>query len=194
MMFDSDAVVNHQSLIVRMISPRLAIAATLLVLCAGCNSDDAQLSALRDQLMLPEEPAAAATVSEAKATAASDRDVVVVGRIVDDEIEAFVPGQAVFLIAEILPGHEGHGGKDHVDNCPFCKRRAAKAPRAAVQCVDESGKPLDVDARKLFAVQPGDTVVVRGKGEVQTDLDVFQITADGIYVRTAAMNDSSSHQ
>lgn len=180
------AVVMTRIPIDRMLTFQLAVALTLLALSTGCNREDAQVTALREQLMLPQEPASPTTVSEAKANIATDREVVVVGRILDDEIEAFVPGQAVFLISEILPGHEGHGGKEHIDNCPFCKRRAAKAPRAAVQCVDESGKPLDVDARKLFAVEPGDTVVVRGQGEVLTDWDVFQVTADGIYVRTSS--------
>ncbi len=173
-----------------MLASQLAVALTLLALSTGCNREEAQIAALREQLMLPQEPADTTTVSEGKAATPTDPDVVVVGRILDDESEAFVPGQAIFLIAEVLPGREGHSGKEHIDNCPFCQRRAAKAPRATVQCVDDSGKPLDVDARQLFAVQPGDTVVVRGKGEVQTDLDTFQVTAEGIYVRPASRSDA----
>jgi hypothetical protein len=61
--------------------------------------------------------------------------------------------------------------------------KAAQAPYAAVQFVDSSGEPLAVDARKLFGIQVGDTVVIRGQGEVLADLDMFQVTADGIYVR-----------
>ena len=115
--------------------------------------------------------------------AATKPNVLFVGRVAADEHETFVPGQASFLVTEILAGEQGHGGKDHADNCPFCKRKAAAAPRAAVQFLDAAGQTLDIDGRKLFGIAPGDTVVIRGTGELQTELDLFLVTADGIYVR-----------
>lgn len=152
-------------------------------LLVGCAAEDPQVVTLRQRFLLPEEPTASTSVSDARDAAAEDPDVLFVARVAYDEHEAFVPGRAVLFVSEILPEQEGHGGKDHVDNCPFCKRKAAKAPRAAVQFVDESGEPLAVDARELFNVQPGDTVVVRGKGEVLPEANMLQVEADGIYVR-----------
>ncbi|MEX0820431.1 MAG: hypothetical protein WD070_12595, partial [Pirellulaceae bacterium] len=159
----------------------------VLLFFTGCTAEteDPQVLALRQQLSLAAEPESVATIADAKAAAAENPDVVFVGRIGAGEHEPFVPGQASFVVTEILPDEDGHGGKSHADNCPFCKRQAADAPRAAVQFVDASGKTLAIDARKLFGIQPGDTVVVRGKGEVLGELDMFQVTADGIYVRQA---------
>ena len=158
------------------------LAASVLLL-AGCSQEDPQLAALRERLLLTLEPAAATTIADAKAAAAENPDVLFVARIAQDEHEAFVPGRAAFLVTEILADEAGHGGKDHADNCPFCSRKAAEAPQAAVQFLGESGQPLAVDARKLFGIRPGDTVVIRGQGEVLAELDMFQVAADGIYVR-----------
>jgi len=149
----------------------------------GCSYEDPEHTALRRQFLLDEEPDSPTTIAEAKSAASENPNVSFVGRIAYDEDEAFVPGQAVFVVTEILPGEHDHGGKQHADNCPFCKRKAAKAPRAAVQVVGDSGEPLDVDARELFGMQTGDTVVVRGQGQVLAPLDLFQVTADGIYLR-----------
>ena len=50
------------------------------------------------------------------------------------------------------------------------------------------GKELPVDARKLFGVDAGSVVVVRGSGvfDPKLGIPVLQITADGIHVRPAA--------
>jgi hypothetical protein len=106
-----------------------------------------------------------------------------VGRIDTGEHDAFTPGQASFLVKEILPDEHGHADEHHADNCPFCKRKEANAPRAAVQFVDETGQTLAVDARKLFEIEPGDSVVIRGRGEWLADVDLFLVTADGIYMQ-----------
>lgn len=154
-----------------------------LLLLAGCSAEDPRIVALRNRLLLLAEPAAATTIAEAKAAVIEKPDVLFVARVAADEHEAFVPGQASFLVTEILPDEHGHGGKDHTDNCPFCKRKAAEGPRAAVQFLDAAGETLDIDGRKLFCINPGDTVVIRGTGELMPDLDLFVVTADGIYVR-----------
>jgi len=157
--------------------------AVIVLSLAGCAQEDPQLVALREQLLLTAEPAEATTISEAKAGASENPRVVFVARVTGDEREAFVPGHAAFVVTEILADDDGHGGKDHADNCPFCQRKSATAPRAAVQFVDESGQPLAVDSLKLFGIRSGDAVVICGKGELLAELDMFQVTADGVYVR-----------
>lgn len=158
--------------------------AMLVALPAGCTKEDPQIAALRQQYLLTAEPAGATTIAEAKAAAAEKPDVLFVAQLDEDDQAASLPGQAAILVTEVLPKHAGHGDKNHAENCPFCKRRAAEAPRAAVQWVDASGDPLTVDARKLFGIGPGATVVVRGRGTVLPELGMFHVTATGIYVRS----------
>lgn len=154
-----------------------------VMLFVGCSAEDSRMATLRQRWMLTEEPAAVSTILEARDGVATNSNVVFAGRIADDEHEAFMPGEAAFIVTEILPVQDGHDGKEHVDNCPFCKRRAAQAPRALVKFADDSGAPLAVDARQLFGIQVGDTVVIRGKGEVLSELNLFQVTADGVFRR-----------
>lgn len=42
-----------------------------------------------------------------------------------------------------------------------------------------------------FGIQVGDTVVIRGHGEVLAELDMFQVTADGIYVQQEVVRETS---
>ena len=41
-----------------------------------------------------------------------------------------------------------------------------------------------IDARKLFDVAPGDEVVIRGTGTVIDDLNLFQVKAEAMHVRS----------
>ncbi|TVP98130.1 MAG: hypothetical protein EA381_13150 [Planctomycetaceae bacterium] len=93
----------------------------------------------------------------------------VIGRIFAGDFEPWEPGSAAFLISE-LPA-EGHGEGHDADNCPFCKRKAAKAPKGMVRFLDEQGHPLPIDARKLFGVEKNSVVLVQGDvsvGELNT--------------------------
>lgn len=181
----------HPSLIlniptVRNTRLRAGCALFVAALCClpGCSTEDPRLESLREQFVLRTEPTEPTTIADAKAKLAEDPHVKFVGRVAADECQAFTRSKASFLVTEILPDEHGHVGKDHADNCPFCKRKAAEAPRAAVQFVDEAGETLAVDARKLFSIEPGDTAVIRGTGELVTELDVFVVTADGIYLQS----------
>ena len=156
----------------------------LLAAClclAGCSAEDPRLQSLRDQFLVLTEPTDPTSIAVAKEGLAEDPRVELVGRITEDEHTAFTQGRAFFIVTEILPDEHGHA--DHDDNCPFCKRKAATAPQAAVQFVDASGEALIFDAQKLFGVEPGDTVVIRGTGELMAELDLFVVTADGIHIR-----------
>lgn len=171
---DRDCIVRHL----------LVLFLTMIVLCAGCAGEDPQLLGLRQQLTLETEPADATTIAVAKDGLAANPKVSFIGRIAADEREAFVDGKAAFIVTEILPEEQGHGGNDHAANCPFCKHKAAAAPWAAVEVLNESGELLEIDARKLFGVQPDDIVIVQGQGEFIAELDLFQVTAESIFVRS----------
>lgn len=155
--------------------------ATALLCLAGCSTDDSHLQSLREQLMLPEEPQHATTIAAAKEQVAERPRVVCVGRIAANYQDAFTSSEAAFLITELLPAEHKHRG--HADDCPFCKRKTQESPWAAVRFVDTAGKTLAVDARKLFGIKPGDTVVVRGTGQLTPELDLLIVTADGIHLR-----------
>lgn len=182
----------------------IAFAAGLVGLAiSGCGqpSQDPQVLAIRDQYVVADEPAGALTLTQlaqrleapaaqadpeaeagetTEAAAATPESAVVVGRIFAGDLEPWEPGKASFLLAE-LPA-EGHGDNHDADNCPFCKRRAAQAPTAIVQFLDERGQVIGHDARQLFDVQKNDVVTVRGQA-VRGELNTLVLTAEAIHVR-----------
>jgi hypothetical protein len=102
-------------------------------------------------------------------------------------MDAFVKDKASFSLLEIPDDHAQKPGHKP-DDCPFCKKRAANSPIAAVQFVGADGKELPIDARTLFGLREGQDVVIRGTGvfDPKLGIPVIQITADGIHVRPAA--------
>jgi len=159
--------------------------------CCGAGSigrADVDVAALRGTLLLAEEPAGAVSLAAAKGTLTTEpRAVVIVGRIGAKGIDPFLADKASFSVLEIpaddhaaQPGHKP-------DDCPFCKKRAANSPIAAVRFLGPDGKEIPVDARKLFGVQAGQDVVIRGTGiyDPKLPVQILQITADGIHVRPA---------
>ncbi|MFG0254717.1 MAG: hypothetical protein ACF787_06415, partial [Rhodopirellula sp. JB053] len=71
---------------------------------------------------------------------------------------------------------------DHEDNCPFCKRRAANAPKAIVNMVDEAGTILPTDARKLLGVSEGDRIVAVGMATFDDAVNTITLQCRGVYV------------
>lgn len=140
-------------------------------------------------LVLAEEPAGALSLAAAKAKlTTTPQPVVIAGRIGAKGMDPFLEGKASFSLLEI-PADDHANKPGHVaDDCPFCKKRAANSPMAAVQFLGADGKPIPVDARKLFGVEKGSDVVIRGTGvfDPKLGIPVLQITADGIHVRKPA--------
>jgi hypothetical protein len=187
------------------IDRRWIIAAGLLAagVTIGCQSEqvDARTAELRQQFLVATEPSGALTLTELAtqlgvvkpdeeaavdqtdlaSPANSAQSVVVVGRIFAGDMEPWDTGKASFLIAE-LPD-EGHGEGHDADNCPFCKRKAAKAPTAIVQFVDATGQVIPIDARKLFGVDKKDVVVIRGQA-APGELTAMVVTATDMHVRS----------
>lgn len=178
------------------------LAGLLCLVSSGCSSpsQDPQVLAIRNQYVAAAEPAGAVTLSElaqrldgpadpstaepntddtAIATAAAAEPVVVIGRIYAGDLEPWDAGKASFLLAE-LPA-EGHGEGHDADNCPFCKRRAAQAPTAIVQFLDDHGQLIAHDSRQLFDLKKNDVVTVRGQA-IRGELNSLVLTADAIFV------------
>lgn len=166
----------------------------VLVLAAACGTvpsalADVDVAAVRGTLVLAEEPAGAVTLTTAKQKlTTTPQPVVIAGRIGAKGIDPFLADKASFSLLEIptddhaaKPGHKP-------DDCPFCKKRAANSPVAAVRFLGADGKEIPVDARKLFGIKAGQDVVVRGTGVFDAKLGVaiIQVTADGIHVRKPA--------
>jgi hypothetical protein len=149
---------------------------------------EVDVAAARGRFVLPAEPDGATTLAAAKEKlTTTPQPVVIAGRIGGKGMDAFVKDKASFSLLEIPDDHAKKPGHKP-DDCPFCKKRAANAPIAAVQFVGDDGKELPLDARTLFGIQEGQEVVIRGSGvfDPKLGIPVLQITADGIHVRPAA--------
>lgn len=147
---------------------------------------DLDPNAVRQQLLLPAEPAGAITPTLAKQKLnATPQPIVVAGRIGAKGIEPFLDGKASFVLVEIpADDHAKKPGHD-ADNCPFCKKKNANAPMVAVQFLGADGKTIPIDSRKLFGLDKGVDVVVQGTGvfDAKLAIPIIQLTADGIHVR-----------
>ncbi len=165
----------------------------LLVGCTGESLDPATMS-LRDKFMLttqPAEPLSLTAVAEqltASPTPAEPQEVIAIGRIYAGELEPWEAGKASFVLSE-LPA-EGHGEGHDADNCPFCKRRAERAPTAVVRFLDDQHQTLAVDARKLLGVEKGQTVVVQGTVTLG-ELNSLHLIAERVFV--VATSGSKAH-
>lgn len=160
----------------------------ILLLSGSALALDLDPAAVRQQLLLPAEPAGAITPTAAKQKlAAAPQPIVVAGRIGARGMEPFLDGKASFVLVEIpADDHAKKPGHD-ADNCPFCKKKNAASPMVAVQFLGADGKPIPIDARKLFGLAKGADVVVRGAGvfDAKLAIPIIQLTADGIHVRPA---------
>jgi len=166
---------------------RLGTMIIALVFSAGGARADLDVNAVRGTLVLSAEPAGAVTLSAARERLTTPpQPVVIVGRIAGRGAEPFVEGKASFFVLDVPDDHAAKPGHK-AEDCPFCKKKAANAPIAAVRFVGADGKELPIDARKLFGVDAGSVVVVRGSGVFDPKLGIplIQINADGLYIRKA---------
>jgi hypothetical protein len=144
------------------------------------------VAAMRSALVLAEEPAGALTLAAAKQRlTTTPQQVVVAGRIGGKGMEAFIKDKASFSMLEVPADDHAKKPGHKPDDCPFCKKRQANSPIAAVQFVGPDGKELPIDARVLFGIKEGQDVVIRGTAifDPKLGIPVIQLTADGIHVR-----------
>lgn len=156
--------------------------------CGMAAQAEVDVTAVRGQLLLPQEPAGALTLAAAKQKlTTTPQPIVVAGRIGGKGMEAFIKDKASFSMLEIPADDHAKKPGHKPDDCPFCKKRQANSPIAAVQFVGADGRELPVDARTLFGIKEGQDVVIRGTAifDPKLGIPVIQLTADGIHVRPA---------
>jgi hypothetical protein len=168
---------------------RMVLALGVLGLCAmtsGCgqtNTPPSGPSAEGKAFVLSAEPTGAKGVKALKVDSKDGEEIVAEGRIGGDE-SPWIDGQAAFLIVDksLKPCNEIPG-----DNCPTpwdycCDANELPSCKALVKFVDENGKPLTTDARKLLGVKELQTVVVRGTAK-RDEAGNLTVLAKGVFVR-----------
>jgi hypothetical protein len=160
------------------------VCTAMVVGCSDAPSAPSQsVPTEREQFISSTEPEGASSIAAAKAIAAEKQpqEVVLIGQILAGQFDPFESGKATFVLTE-LP-EEGHGKGHDSANCPFCKRRAAKAAKVVVQCTDAKGEILPIGAQQLLGLEPNQVVVVSGTGKLNPDLDLFTVEANDIFIR-----------
>jgi hypothetical protein len=154
----------------------------VLILClAGCESQsNRQLRELRQQFVVSQEPSAPTSIEGAKKEIETQPMVTVVGRINAGKSDPLQANQATIVIGELPDPSHNHAADD---DCPFCKRRLEESEHCIVRFVDASGNVIPLGAAEIFGVKPNQDVIVRGKGKLLPEVDIFQIDADSIFVR-----------
>ncbi|MCC9601712.1 hypothetical protein LOC67_14225 [Stieleria sp. JC731] len=160
----------------------------------GCNesSPKAESGQSRSEASMPELVLSSApdgdvqTPTEIKDAALESTEVIIAGKIDAGDSDPFQPNQVAFMISQ-LPDEDHTGGDpDHADNCPFCKRTLANAPKAIIQFRDADGNVLSGDARQALGLMKGDVVVVAGTATFNADIDSVMVDASSLYRKSSA--------
>ena len=151
----------------------------------GCSpSEDPKVSTFRRNFIIASEPGKSVSLTEAKTMLTEEADIILFGRVGSGKLDPFEKGKASFVLSEAPAGDHENDNEHDASECPFCKRRAAEAPIASIEFLDESGKPIAISADKLLGLKIGQTVVIQGRGIYVPDLDTLQINASKLFVRT----------
>jgi ABC-type nickel/cobalt efflux system permease component RcnA len=171
------------------------LGAITIVALAGCQraaptaTPASATTAAGAKYLLAAEPEGAHPVIEAREAAQDQEDIVVLGRIGGD-INPWIEGLAAFSIVDpslkACSDIEGDGCPTPWDYC--CETDKLPAAKVLVKVVDESGRSVDTDARKLLGVKELQTVVVKGKAH-RDEAGNLTVLASGIYVRPADGHD-----
>ena len=145
--------------------------------------DDSTVMLERARLALTAEPADPVTPTEAKDLAAEPTEIVLAGKIDAGEFTPFQAGQAPLMLSELPDEDHAAGDPEHAENCKFCARRLANAPKVIVTFNDADGNLLEIGAKELFALEKGDSVVVTGTAQFQEATGTVTIDASGLYKR-----------
>ena len=169
---------------------RLALMLSLLALAAapGCGSqtaakEDPRIAAEREKFLLADEPEDVMGVLDVREDINSLDRVAIVGRI-GGLANPWSKDRASFVIIDSsMLGEDDHVCDD--PGCPHCAKNRQMEKlnaTAVVDFLDEKGKSVPIDARKLFGLKVGSTVVVRGRASLN-ELNNLVIAADGLYIR-----------
>ncbi|MDZ4852452.1 MAG: hypothetical protein SGI77_24450 [Pirellulaceae bacterium] len=127
------------------------------------------------------EPAGAIPVGEARSSAKSDEHVVLVGHI-GGSAKPFVDGIAAFTVVDPKVPYcaAKEGCPTPWDYC--CEQGQVKDNIALVQIVDDAGKTIAEDARKLLGVKELNLVVVSGKAQ-RDEAGNLTLLADKVFLK-----------
>jgi hypothetical protein len=133
--------------------------------------------------LLKDEPAGAKAVRAARQECKDGETVVVVGRIGGDP-KPWIEGRAGFWIVDAsLKTCE-----ENQENCPtpwdYCHmgKDDLRQNMATVKIVDDQGRTVPVDARRLLGVKEMQTVVVKGQAS-RDEQGNLTVLGTGLYVR-----------
>ncbi|HEX6962408.1 MAG TPA: hypothetical protein VF175_11110 [Lacipirellula sp.] len=142
----------------------------------------AEIQSTQKEFVLEKEPKKSKGVIKVRKEAKNGEEVVVIGRI-GGRTNPWVKGAAAFTIVD-----ESVKSCDQIpgDTCPtpwdYCCEAGLPQKTVFVSFVDEAGKIVKKDARKLLKVRELRTVVIKGK--VKRDKsDNVSIQATSLYVR-----------
>jgi hypothetical protein len=165
---------------------------TLMTGLVGCQQPSPTPSAETDSnaasrvdgshYLLEAEPEGAQDVIAVRESAGDGDQVLIVGRI-GGSANPWIDGRAAFSIVDKslkacsdIPGDKC---KKPWDYC--CEVPKLPTSTALIKVVDEEGKLVAADARKLLDVKELSTVVVKGKAQ-RDDSGNLTVLADGVYV------------
>ncbi|EGF27011.1 OB-fold nucleic acid binding domain-containing protein [Rhodopirellula baltica] len=168
----------------------LALGTACFAFAVGCEpgTNETASTDADPTVILSEAPSDPLSLTEVKEQftdeeAEAPNEITLVGKVDAGEFEAFEPNSATFMLSE-LPDEDHTGGDpDHADNCPFCKRRLANAPKAVVKLVDESGTVRATRADKLAGLSKGDVVTVSGTVSYDEGVNLITIQSQKIHIR-----------
>lgn len=159
-----------------------------MVTWIGCTGSTGTLSAAGAKVLLDTEPSEVVGIVELKSAmvtglAATDGLAAIVGRVVAGQ--DWEPDQATFLVrdlqADSAHGHD-HGGGDHSD-CAFCQAKERETGSLAmIRIVDDQGRMIEMNARKLLNLEEGHVVVAQGSGALDEDGSLV-FSATKIFIR-----------
>lgn len=160
----------------------------MIGLVVGCGTADvnkadvAPKSSLEgNRFVISIEPTGAVPVGMARDSIEGGQEVTLVG-IIGGSSQPFVDGLAAFTVVDPkVPYCSAE------ENCPTpwdycCTQDQVKDNIATVKVVDESGKPVAQDARRLLGVKELSTVVVQGTA-ARDERGNLTVAATGVFIR-----------
>lgn len=136
------------------------------------------------KFLLDEEPAGAVGVIAARESAEDGEPLVLVGRI-GGSANPWIDGRAAFMLLDASMSVVAEGEEDSAEG-ELCMGDCCATERLGcttlVKVVDEQGRLVPVDSRKLLGLREADMVVVQGTVKKDKSGN-FVMLAKGVYVR-----------
>ena len=159
----------------------------VFALATGCNTStvvqesDSKVGSGSSQYLAAVEPDGALPVGEARKSVKDDQAVALIG-VIGGSSEPFVDGLAASTIvdAKVPCCSADEGCPTPWDYC--CTQDQVKDNIATVKIVDNAGKPVAADARKMLNVKELSTVVVQGTAR-RDDQGNLTVAASKVFVR-----------